>query len=68
MTAESARKICLNGVGGYAYLLILETFAWVGVRRAVLLALPLNLNKQHFANEQKLNLLCKYQSLMDQMS
>lgn len=39
-----------------------------GVQRAVFLPLSLNLNKQHFANEQKLNLLCKYQSLMDQMS
>lgn len=54
MTAESACKMRVNGVRGCAYLLVLETFAWVGVRRAVFLPLLLNLNEQHFANEQKL--------------
>lgn len=66
VTAESACKMCVNGVGGCAYPLILET--WVGGMAGRLSAPAAELKQAAFANKQKLNLLCKYQSLMDQMS
>lgn len=68
ITAESACKMCVNGVGGCAYPLILETFAWVGGLAGCLSAPADELKQAAFANEQKLNFLCKYLSLMDQMS
>ncbi len=46
--------MCVNGVRGCAYPLILKTAD--------------ELKQAAFANEQKLNLLCKYLNLMDQMS